>query len=230
MRREIQGAGDDVNTIYCELMTEVVLQSNVAATGVVFVAKDLLDDVELTDQALSNIIAQYEAEEEADADPTAAVAAATIMADDYALPDVPGCCLQDFASSSFKREYAWTATKSLKPAQTGRLLEAVRRVIEGYCTRNSIDQARGYTFFLDLRKEWKLTDEVSIAAERLWTAAVELITAGDGRDPEFCFIFSQLLREDPASLARSCAIIARALNLNLVAGRTGSAVFPPNGE
>jgi hypothetical protein len=39
-----------------------------------------------------------------------------------------------------------------------------------------------------------------------------------------------MLREDPASLARSCAIIARALNMNLVAGRTGGFVFPPNGE
>ena len=159
-----------------------------------------------------------------------ASAAATIMADDYALLDVPGYCLQDFASSNFKREYEWTATNPLKPVQIDRLLGAVRRVIEGYCTRNSIDQARGDTFFLDLRKEWELTDEVGIAAERLWTSPAELTTAGDGQDPEFCIIFSQLLRDDPASLARSCAIIARALNLNLVAGRTGSAVFPPNGE
>jgi hypothetical protein len=156
--------------------------------------------------------------------------AASIMADDYAVPDAPAYTLGDFASSNFKREYAWTATKPLEPAHTDRLLGAVRRVIEGYCTRKNIDQARGDTFFLELRREWELTDEVGIAAERLWTSAVELKTAGDGRDFEFCFIFSQLLREDPASLTRSCAIIARALNMNLVAGRTGSAVFPPNGE
>jgi hypothetical protein len=179
-------------------------------------------------------VALEELEAEIKCDPAvtaaAAAAAATIMADDYALPDIPGHSLQIFGSSNFKREYAWTATKPLRAAQTGRLLEAVRRVIEGYCTRNSIDQARGDTFFMELRKEWELTDEIGIAAERLWTSQVELKTAGDGRDSEFCFIFSQLLREDPASLARSCAIIARALNMNLVAGRAGSVVFPPKGE
>jgi hypothetical protein len=152
------------------------------------------------------------------------------MADDYVVPDAPNYALKDFASSNFKREYEWTATKPLEPAQTGRLLEAVRIVIAGYCNRNNIDQARGDNFFLDLRKEWELTDEVGIAAERLWTSQVVLKTEGDGRDSEFCFIFSQLLREDPASLSRPCAIIARALNMNLVAGRTGSVVFPPNGE
>jgi hypothetical protein len=103
-------------------------------------------------------------------------------------------------------------------------------VLEGHCTRNSTDQARGDTFFLGLRKEWKPADEVSTAAERPWTSSVKLKTTDSGQDSEFCFIFSQLLREDPASLARSCAIIARAMNMDLVAGRTGTAVFPPNGE
>jgi hypothetical protein len=152
------------------------------------------------------------------------------IADDYAVPDAPAYTLHDFASSNFKREYEWTATKPLAPAQNGRLLEAVRIVIEGYCTRNNIDQARGDNFFLELRREWQLTDEISIAAERLWTSEAVLVTAGNDRNIEFCFIFSQLLREDPASLARPCAIIARALNTNLVAGRTGEVHFPPNGE
>jgi hypothetical protein len=160
---------------------------------------------------------------------TLVAGASNIMADDYALPDVPGYTLQRFDSSNFKREYEWAATKPLGLSQTGRLLEAVRSVIDGYCARHNIDQVRGDNFFLALRGEWKLVDDVSIAAERLWTST-EAMESGTGRNPEFCFVFSELLRQDPASLARSCAIIARALNLNLVAGRTGSVAYPENGE
>jgi hypothetical protein len=166
---------------------------------------------------------------EANIDATAQQHAAGIMADGYALPDNPAYTLHDFKSSNFKREYEWTATNPLEPAHIDRLLGAVRRVIEGYCTRNNIDEARGDNFFLALRGEWQLIDDVSIAAERLWTST-ETMDSGTGRNPEFCFVFSELLREDPASLARSCAIIARALNLNLIAGRTGSVAYPENGE
>jgi serine/threonine protein kinase len=158
-----------------------------------------------------------------------AAAAASIMADDYAVPDAPSYALSNFASSNFKREYEWTATKPLAAPHTDRLLGAVRRVIEGYCGRHNIDQVRGDNFFLELRREWKLTDDVSIAAERLWTS-LQTMRTGTGREPEFCFVLSQLLRDDPASLARSCAIIARALNTNLVAGRTSSVIFPANGQ
>jgi hypothetical protein len=48
-----------------------------------------------------------------------AVMAASIMVDDCAVIDAPGYTLQDFASSNFKREYKWTETKPLEPAQTG---------------------------------------------------------------------------------------------------------------
>jgi hypothetical protein len=114
------------------------------------------------------VLAELEVDIDAAADHEASASmAARIMADDYAVPDAPAYNLHDFASSNFKREYAWTATKPLEPAQTDRLLGAVRRVIEGYCTRKNIDQARGDTFFLELRREWELTDEVGIAAERL---------------------------------------------------------------
>jgi serine/threonine protein kinase len=178
-----------------------------------------------------DVLNQLEVDMDAAVQHEAAVSmAANIMADDYAVPDTHAYTLHDFDTSNFKREYEWTAKNPLDPAHIDRLLGAVRRVIEGHCTRNNIDPARGENFFMELRKEWKLTDEVSIAAERLWTSPAELKTVADGRNSEFCFIFSQLLREDPASLARSCAIIARALNMNLVAGRTGGAVFPPNGE
>jgi serine/threonine protein kinase len=167
---------------------------------------------------------------EADIDrETLEFAAAANMADDYALPDVPGYTLQRFHSSNFKREYEWTATKPLEASQTGRLLEAVRRVIESYCAHHKLDQVRGDNFFLKLREEWQLTDGIGIAAERLWTSAQTLDT-GTGRHVEFCFVFSELLRKDPASLARSCAIIARALNMNLIAGRTESVAYPQNGE
>jgi hypothetical protein len=158
----------------------------------------------------------------------AATAAAVNMAGDYALPDVPGYCLQDLASSNFKREYAWTATKPLQMHEKDRLLMAVRRVIEGYCAHHNIDKARGQQFLDKLHREWKLTDEVGIAAERLWTSEKTLSTSTGDR--EFCFVFSRLLREDPASLARSCAVIARALNVNLVAGRTAGVVFPQSGQ
>merc|ERR1719399_64002 len=159
----------------------------------------------------------------------AAAMAAAVMADDYSLPDVPNYRLISFASSNFKREYTWTTTKPVQAHEKDRLLMAVRRVIEGYCARHGIDQARGQQFQQQLHREWQLTDEVGIAAERLWTSQKTLRT-GTSRDPEFCFIFSDLLREDPASLARSCAIIARALNMNLVAGRTSAVEFPLDGK
>jgi serine/threonine protein kinase len=151
------------------------------------------------------------------------------MVDEYALPDVPGYKLCNLESSNFKREYDWVLSKPLEDHQKDRLLMALRRVIEGYCARNNIDQLRGQNFLQNLHSEWKLKDGVGLAAERLWTSAQGLQLAS-GQSREFCFIYSQVLREDPASLARSCAIIARALNKNLVAGRTAAVRFPENGE
>lgn len=151
------------------------------------------------------------------------------MMDEYSLVDVEGYVLLNFASSNFKREYDWTMKKMLLPHEKDRLLLAVRRLIEGYCARNQIAASRGATFLEQLHGEWLLSDNVGLAAERLWTSA-KALSVGDGTNPEFCFIYSQLLREDAASLARSCAIIARALNKNLVGGRAQAVHFPSNGE
>jgi hypothetical protein len=209
----------------------------VAAVGVSFRGKTVVENtdpdsmmnsaVNTEIQALENLLELLPNEDTTNI--MADDGASAIMADDFELPDVPGYTLQRFDSSNFKREYEWAATKPLLASQTGRLLEAVRRVIDGYCARHNIDQVRGDNFYLALRGEWQLIDDVSIAAERLWTSK-KTMDSGTGRNPEFCFVFSELLREDPASLARSCAIIARALNLNLIAGRTESVDYPQNGE
>jgi colicin import membrane protein len=168
-------------------------------------------------------------QETAKAEAAEAKAQLADQADDCSPCDDPSYTLRDFASSNFKREYEWTLTKRLKDHERDRLLMAVRRVIEGYCTREGIDEARAQQFQEQLCSEWKLKDKVGVAAERLWTSN-KTLHAGNSRELEFCFIFSELLRADPASLARSCAIIARALNMNLVAGRTSGVVFPSDGK
>jgi hypothetical protein len=158
------------------------------------------------------------------------IEAAQNQGDDYSTADDPQYTLTSYASSNFKRECEWLATKPLEPSQVGRLLEATRRLIDGYCTLKGIDKARGDAFFSELRREWKVDDVVARAAQRLWNSCIEMST-GTGNDDtlEFCSVFSRLLQADSASLARSCAIVARALNSNLLAGSTSDA-FPQNGQ
>jgi hypothetical protein len=151
------------------------------------------------------------------------------MEDDINIPDMEGHVMCDFTTSNFKKEYALHAKyRPIQQHETDRLLLAVRKTIEGYCTHSNIPQSDGRTFLKQLHAEWTLVDNVDIAAERLWTSAKTL------QGTEFCSIFSALIREDRASLARPCAIIARALRANLVAARAGGAggavPFPPNGE
>jgi hypothetical protein len=146
------------------------------------------------------------------------------MEDDIMIPDTPGYVLLDFTTSNFKKQYELHVRyRPIQQHETDRLLLAVRKVIEGYCT-NSIPRSDGRAFLKKLHEEWLLADNVDIAAERLWTSAQAL------RDTEFCSILAAAIRNDRASLARACAIIARALRSNLVVARaTGVAPFPPNG-
>jgi serine/threonine protein kinase len=155
------------------------------------------------------------------------------MEDDLVIADTPGHLLKDFATSNFKREYELHAKyKPIQQHEKDRLLQAVRKVIEGRADSAGIPQSEGRAFLQKLHEEWTLADNVDIAAERLWTSAQTLQGA------EFCSILSAAIRTDRASLARPCAIIARALRSNLVlarsavaAGGVGGAIpFPPNGE
>jgi hypothetical protein len=156
------------------------------------------------------------------------------MEDDRVVHDVPGYTILDFGSSNFRREYELHCRhRDIQPHEKDRLLFAVRRLIEGYCTRNNINQSQGRTFLRELQAEWQLTDNVDVAAERVWTSTQKLDHGdGAGLETEFCSLFSQAIREDRASLARPCVIVARALRGNLIAARTSSAGvdFPSNGE
>jgi hypothetical protein len=253
MRREIQGAGDDVNTIL--RVHDGGGAANVVATGVVFVAKDLLDDDGLTDQALSDILSQA-----VDVDPPLAQTVETSEEemqktieklqqqlkvahdmDEFAPTDEANYVLTDFLSSNFRTEYLWVSTKKpLAPQEVDRVLRAVRRIVEDYCLQHKLESRIGDEFVKRLRQEWVNHDNVDLAAERVWTSQKQLVHP-DGIAIEFCSIFSRALQQDRASIARACAILASGIKANLVAARmlasAGASsdpqpkvVFPPNAE
>ena len=70
-----------------------------------------------------------------------------------------------------------------------------------------------------LHGEWKLADSVTLAAQRLWTSPQKVDEHG-AEGIEFCSLWSDVIRRDQASLARPSAMIARAINLNLVGAPT----------
>jgi uncharacterized membrane protein YhdT len=137
----------------------------------------------------------------------------------------------NFQNSNFKYEYALLGQDEtkLQPREIDRVMGAMRRLIEAYCTQQNIDQAHGTTFVEKLQKEWKQKDDVATAAQRLWTSAEKFEPGGGGK--EFCSVYNKVIREDCASLARNSAIIARAINTNNLANRnpTARCKFPPQG-
>ena len=94
----------------------------------------------------------------------------------------------------------------------------------------------GGDFLEDLHSEWDLTDTVPKAAQKVWTSAKSFIPAPGVKPIEFCSLWGDIIRRDQAGLAAPSALIARALNQNLVApvvegvtreASLGPAKFPP---
>ena len=153
--------------------------------------------------------------------------------DEWAAADDPDHVLTTFARSNFKPQYDQVARRRpLLPQQKDRVLFCVRHIVEDYCdmlytgdlAATTLQVAAGRRFLLDLHGEWQLNDDADTAAERVWSSGKLLIevgaggvhAGGGGPQREFCFIFSQAIRGDRASIARACAILARGLKTNLV--------------
>ena len=110
------------------------------------------------------------------------------------------------------------------PAYRDELLWALRRVVKGYCEWHRKPEAECDAFLQKLYGEWELEDSVALAAQRLWTSAKKLGGVDNGKGEgvdvgagaEFCSMWTDVMRRDQASLARPSAMIARALNRQLV--------------
>jgi hypothetical protein len=100
------------------------------------------------------------------------------------------------------------------------LLWAMQGVVAGYCVLHGVPVANGKDFLRRLFREWKLGSSVAVAAQRLWTSKEMLFMEDPIRTIEFCSLWSDVIRRDQASLARPSAMIARAINLNLVGAPT----------
>jgi hypothetical protein len=129
-----------------------------------------------------------------------------------------------------------TRSAQAMPAYRDELLWALRRVVKGYCAWHGKpdDECAGHLKLL--HGEWELADSVALAAQRLWTSLQKVDEHGvksKTKGIEFCSLWSDVIRRDQASLARPPAIIARALNRQLVGAPSddrdevgGSADFP----
>ena len=120
--------------------------------------------------------------------------------------------LVDFGSSEFKREY----DRARQPEFQDQLLAAVREVVFDYAESKGLPHAETVVFLQQLQSEWSLTDPVGKAVQRVWTSAKRL------GGTEFCSMYNSTTRCDRA--ARASAVLARALNINLVTcGGAGAA-------
>lgn len=114
------------------------------------------------------------------------------------------------------------------------MMSAVRRIVEAFGSQQAADPVRGEMFMQELLTEWK-GGSSDLAAEFVWTSA-QKYELPDGKEFEFCYIFSEALREDRNLTARACAILASGLKANLVTARksgvssSDEVAFPTNGE
>ena len=82
-------------------------------------------------------------------------------------------------------------------------------------------------FVADLYGEWDFKEPIKVSAQKVWTSAQQLEHEGGGR--EFCSIFSEIMREDRASLAPHTALLARAINDNNISRTYADARAYPQG-
>jgi hypothetical protein len=135
-------------------------------------------------------------------------------------PPDPKHRLVALGGSNYAREYA----ALMPPQHRDQLLWAMRSVVAGYCALHRVPEANGKDFLRRLLREWALGGSVATAAQRLWTSQETLFVEGEGGAPpctiEFCSLWSEVIRCDQAPLALPSAMIARAINLNLVGAPT----------
>jgi hypothetical protein len=148
--------------------------------------------------------------------------------DRFASVDVASYALLDFQSSNFKAEYERMKAFPLLDGHQGRIVLAVQTMVDRYCHGNGISRAAAQVFSEQLVGQGVHSQDVRQLCSRVWTS-VKTLQRRDGTAVEFCSIFSCIMREDRASLARVCAIFARGLKTNVVACG-GGRIYPPNGQ
>jgi hypothetical protein len=91
------------------------------------------------------------------------------------------------------------------------------QVIFGHCRNYGVAIEAGEAFLSELHGEWgALTSSVPRAAQKVWTSTKKFKAAFGPGGTEFCSLWSDVMRRDQPSLAHASAVIARALNQNLV--------------
>jgi hypothetical protein len=187
-------------------------------------AASALAKVEAAKQESAAAVRQVKAAQDRATRAEQATAAAATAAAAASTPpvDAPGYALLDFESSHFKCEYA----RQRAPRYPGALIEAVAAVVHGYCGARGITDDAAHAFvgkLLEEHKEQLGVGEMAVAltAQQLWTST-DVVEGG----PEFCTMYSAVLREDRASLAAAAATLARALNTNLVWPGDNELPFP----
>ena len=126
---------------------------------------------------------------------------------------LPGA--KTFATSHFKRAYEQNPA-----APTTQV--ALRACITAVVRAHPFAVAASDAFVARLCQPWHAGDSVRVVAQKAWTST-EMFAGSSG--PEFAFIYSKALRTDEAALAKNLALLARALNINLVQG-AGAAMSP----
>jgi hypothetical protein len=143
---------------------------------------------------------------EAAAAAAVAAAAAAVVPPPPPPPPLAAHVLEDLARSFFKPAY----DAAIFPEYQDELLAAVRKMVLGYENRHNKPHAAIMDFFGRLQREWILDEPINVSAQKVWTSQENL----DG--VEFCSIYGETIREDSAALAGPSAVLARALNANLV--------------
>jgi len=134
-----------------------------------------------------------------------------------------------FEASPFKEEYR----KAKQPEQPIDFLLAV----DGLLKHADLDDWEVFSAALqkEVLQDFSGQDKLADAAIRLWTSAVKCPSS----DEEFCTILNRCCRYTEETIekdrvrAKYVAVIARALNIRLVASRTKRGKnfpFPPNGQ
>jgi hypothetical protein len=133
-------------------------------------------------------------------------------------PAVAADLPRNFATSRYKQVYS--STRCPEPHQTGKLFGAVSTIVDEYANRRRFPPQHATSFFKDLVNEWNKDDCIAGAAQKLWTSTK------NGIGKEFCSILCDATRGDIEEVIAEVAVIARAINADLVARGGGSVDRP----
>jgi outer membrane protein assembly factor BamB len=123
---------------------------------------------------------------------------------------------QSFQSSNYKRAYDSFA----RELSLSEFAQACFAVVHAHAKRHDKSTGAAQAFCVKIASEWSPSDKVPTAAQKVWTSG----TCFQGC--EFCSIFSEAVRDDHAELAPHVALLARALNADLVTSGRGSSIGP----